>query len=124
LTSEIVLEIDEIMKSKSGKSDLLFDNIAKPMPVHPSTLNMARTQEKFGQMNKNAISMSNIENYDILGKRNFANFGSYSEAPKKQVKLADLFEGFRKGQLQWDQMVFNKQTVEYLQKNSNLLFTE
>jgi hypothetical protein len=112
------------MKSKSGKSDLLFEKIAKPMPMSMSTMSLARTQEKFGQMNKNAISMSNIENYDILGKRNVANFESHSELPKKQVKLADLFEGFRKGQLQWDQMVFNKQTVEYLQKNSNLLFTE
>jgi hypothetical protein len=38
--------------------------------------------------------------------------------------MAEIFEGFRKGKLKWDQLVFNRETVEYLQRNLNNLLAE
>ena len=45
------------------------------------------------------------------------------ERPKKQIRLADIFEGYRKGKLSWSQIVFNKETVDYLQKNLHSLLS-
>ena len=45
------------------------------------------------------------------------------DPPKKQIRLADIFEGYRKGKLSWSQIVFNKETVDYLQKNLHTLLS-
>ena len=44
--------------------------------------------------------------------------------PAKHIKMADIYEGFRKGKLSWDQLVFNKETVEYLQRNLSTMLSD
>jgi len=75
------------------------------------------------------------ENSPVLGKRTLgtdltlSSNGSFlcnyvENLPKKQIKLADIMEGFRKGKITWKEITFNKETVEYLQKNLHTLLQE
>ena len=87
-----------------------------------------RAFERFANINAGFAdsTLKNIENSPLIGKRplEMLSHNTATEKPRKQIKLADLFEGFRKGTLAWEQLTFSKETVEYLQKNLSTLLQD
>ena len=48
-------------------------------------------------------------------------FKNLDNRAKKNIKVGDLFDGFRKRKLKWNEVVFNKETIGYLKENINNL---
>lgn len=112
----LMIDIQDILQTSNQHNELREQSDNFKHPFGEVKKEEKNSSEK-SHLNKRAPQNENSVPVMTLSHTAQAKF-------RHKVKLSDLFEGFRKGQLSWDQVVFNKETVDYLQKNLDKLLDE
>lgn len=84
-----------------------------------SILDSSKEEAKLGKRSPHNITLAEVfqESQNVLGNQT-------NTQRSQPIKVTDLYEGFRKGTITWDKIVFNKETVDYLRRNLDILLNE